>query len=73
MITGPLSRSRGGRGVDRLVEVHDDGELERALRAKARLIGVNNRDLKTFKVDLAPLSGWQRALQRRSPRAKSSW
>lgn len=40
-------------GLAALVEVHDETELERALAADARLIGVNNRDLKTFKVDLA--------------------
>jgi len=40
-------------GLTALVEVHDETELERALRCGARLIGVNNRDLKTFKVDLA--------------------
>jgi indole-3-glycerol phosphate synthase len=42
-----------GAGLAVLVEVHDEAELERALAADARLIGVNNRDLKTFKVDLA--------------------
>ena len=36
-----------------LVEVHDELELKRALSAGAQLVGVNNRDLKTFKVDLA--------------------
>lgn len=40
-------------GLAALVEVHDERELDRALASGARLIGVNNRDLKTFKVDLA--------------------
>jgi indole-3-glycerol phosphate synthase len=40
-------------GLAALVEVHDEAELERALSAGAQIIGVNNRNLKTFKVDLA--------------------
>lgn len=40
-------------GLAALVEVHDAEELDRAVRCGARLVGVNNRDLKTFRVDLA--------------------
>jgi len=42
-----------GAGLAALVEVHDEAELDRAIAMEAQLIGVNNRNLKTFKVDLA--------------------
>jgi len=40
-------------GLDCLVEVHDESELDVALSAGARIVGVNNRDLASFTVDLA--------------------
>lgn len=39
-------------GMNALVEIHDELELEKALATDAEIIGINNRDLKTFKVDV---------------------
>ena len=44
-------------GLDVLVEGHDAGEVERAVRAGARVVGVNSRDLSTFAEDLATATG----------------
>jgi indole-3-glycerol phosphate synthase len=49
---GALLRGARRRGLDVLCEVHDGAELQRGLDAGCDLIGVNTRDLRTFKVDL---------------------
>ncbi len=50
---GALHQAADAWGMDVLVEVHDEAELDRALRLPARLIGVNNRNLKSLAVDLS--------------------
>ncbi|MGN0307420.1 MAG: indole-3-glycerol phosphate synthase TrpC [Lachnospiraceae bacterium] len=42
-----------GLGLSALVEAHDEEEVKQALEAGARIVGVNNRDLKTFEVDIS--------------------
>src|ERR1035441_4258531 len=55
-----------GGGLAALVEVHAEAELGRALSAGAELIGVNNRNLKTFKVDLGTTEQLAARLRARS-------
>ncbi len=69
---GHLLALAAGAGLAPLVEVHDEPELDRALSAGATLIGVNNRNLKTFKVDLATTERLAARLLGSSPGAPRS-
>jgi indole-3-glycerol phosphate synthase len=48
-----LEAAAAAFGIDCLLEVHDESELQRALRRNSKLIGINNRDLKTFHTTLS--------------------
>ena len=64
-LAGELMDAARRVGLDALVEVHDEAELERAAALGADLIGVNNRDLRSFVTDLA-------VFERLAPRAPAN-
>jgi indole-3-glycerol phosphate synthase len=55
-------KTAGELGLSSLVEIHSEAEAEQALEAGARIIGINNRDLKTFKVDTGVTARLKKAI-----------
>ena len=51
-LLGEFLRLSSELGLSSLVEIHDEGDLEKAVSAGSRMIGINNRDLSTFSTDL---------------------
>ena len=59
-------------GLDALVEVHDEEDVRKALEAKAEIIGINNRDLKTLEVDLATTERLVKLVPQETPAVSES-
>jgi indole-3-glycerol phosphate synthase len=59
-------------GMDALVEVHDEAEVEKAVAAGSRLIGINNRDLRDFSMDLNTTFRLQKMIPAKIPLVSES-
>lgn len=67
-LLGRMLECASSLGLEALVEVHDEGELRQALETETRVIGINNRDLRDFSVDLETTGRLLREFDRLEPR-----
>lgn len=67
-----LSKLGSSLGLGTLVEIHDEGDLEKALASGADVLGINNRDLKTLETDIAVTESLARRIPKETPSISES-